>query len=55
MLNTQLTPKIEYPLIQSIFPLEKNDENTTKRGKESHINLVGKIFIKDEFTLIINL
>jgi len=25
------------------------------KGKESHINHVGKIFIKVEFTLIINL
>ena len=55
MLNTQLTPKIESPLIQSTLPPEKNDENTTKRGKESHINHLGKIFIKVEFTLIINL
>ena len=35
--------------------LEKPDAITIQKGKESHINQVSKIFIKDEFTLIISL
>ena len=35
--------------------LKKFDEIATQKGKESHINHVGKIFIKVEFTIIINL
>ena len=35
--------------------LENFDAIAIQKGKESHINHVSKIFIKDEFTLIINL
>ncbi len=35
-----------------MLTLKKSDETTTQKGKESHINHVGKIFIKVEFTLI---
>ena len=45
--------KIELPLIQIVLILEKFDVIAVQRGKESHINQVGKIFIKDEFTLYI--
>jgi len=47
--------KIEPPLIYIILILEKFDAIGIQEGKESHINHVSKIFIKDVFTLIINL
>jgi len=34
-----------------MLTLKKSDETTIQKGKESHINHVGKIFIKVEFTL----
>jgi hypothetical protein len=45
--------KIEFPLIQIVLILVKFDAIAVQKGKESHINQVNKIFIKDEFTLII--
>ncbi len=38
-----------------VLILEKFDAIAIQKGKESHINQVSKIFIKVEFTLIINL